>query len=120
MENDVLKNKIAPWQEKGQWYHLRIMRESEESMITIDYLHSDLIFQYSDLLFSSELNDWTITNIDQVIDMIAIFTLTSPPQNDSPVYAYNGGYNFKHRKFDVGFELFGMAGGYIDLYLYIV
>ena len=37
MENDVLKNKIAPWQEKGQWYHLRIMRESEESMITIDF-----------------------------------------------------------------------------------
>ena len=21
MENDVLKNKIAPWQEKGRWYH---------------------------------------------------------------------------------------------------
>lgn len=23
MENDVLKNKIAPWQEKGRWYHFR-------------------------------------------------------------------------------------------------
>lgn len=21
MENDVLRNKIAPWQEKGRWYH---------------------------------------------------------------------------------------------------
>ena len=21
MQNDVLKNKIAPWQEKGRWYH---------------------------------------------------------------------------------------------------
>lgn len=21
MENDVLKNKIVPWQEKGRWYH---------------------------------------------------------------------------------------------------
>lgn len=21
MENDVLKNEIAPWQEKGRWYH---------------------------------------------------------------------------------------------------
>lgn len=21
MENDILKNKIAPWQEKGRWYH---------------------------------------------------------------------------------------------------
>lgn len=24
MENDVLKNKIAPWQEKGRWYHLTV------------------------------------------------------------------------------------------------
>ena len=24
MQNDVLKNKIAPWQEKGRWYHAHI------------------------------------------------------------------------------------------------
>lgn len=24
MENDVLKNKMAPWQEKGRWYHVTI------------------------------------------------------------------------------------------------
>lgn len=24
MENDVLKNKIAPWQEKGRWYHMHV------------------------------------------------------------------------------------------------
>lgn len=24
MENDVLKNKIAPWQEEGRWYKIRI------------------------------------------------------------------------------------------------
>ena len=33
MENDVLRNKIAPWQEKGRWY--KITAESNGSVWTV-------------------------------------------------------------------------------------
>ena len=39
MQNDMLKNTIAPWQEKGRWYHLRLI--SDGSTWTIDKDHTD-------------------------------------------------------------------------------
>lgn len=40
MENDVLKNKIAPWQEKGRWYKFTIV--SDGSVFSVDQSKSDL------------------------------------------------------------------------------
>ena len=45
MENDVLKNKIAPWQEKGRWVKLTCV--SDGSVWKIDPDKSDPIFPNS-------------------------------------------------------------------------
>lgn len=45
MQNDMLKNNIAPWQDKGQWYHLKV--ESDGSAWSILYDESDERFQNS-------------------------------------------------------------------------
>ena len=42
MQNDVLKNSIAPWQEKGRWYHIQI--ESDGATWKINKDKSDSIF----------------------------------------------------------------------------
>lgn len=42
MQNDVLKNNIAPWQEKGRWYHLVV--KSNGTAWSIDKINSDQIF----------------------------------------------------------------------------
>ena len=34
MENDVLRNKIAPWQEKGRWYHGKVDLTGTPAFIT--------------------------------------------------------------------------------------
>ena len=51
MENDVLKNKIAPWQEKGRWYHLKVT--SDGSVWAINHNESDAIFANSVISASS-------------------------------------------------------------------
>ena len=47
MENDVLKNKIAPWQEKGRWYHAVVEVENSEWILLKD--ESDAFFSTSEL-----------------------------------------------------------------------
>lgn len=42
MQNDVLKNDIAPWQEKGQWYHAKIdangiINDSSDDLIKTEF-----------------------------------------------------------------------------------
>ena len=117
MENDVLKNKIAPWQEKGRWYHIRL-NVGGEAGINIDYSNSDPVFSDSELIDTEY--DRAITNIDQVIDMVYIVTSTSTPVNDQAFLIYINGYNFKNRRFELGFQSNGVSNGYVDLYLYIV
>lgn len=34
MENDVIKNKIAPWQSKGRWFHVFIESDGTTPKIT--------------------------------------------------------------------------------------
>lgn len=116
MQNDVLKNKIAPWQEKGRWHHIRLNVWDET--ITMDYDNSDPVFMNSELIRSDI--DKAITNIDQVIDMKYVVTPTSTPINDQPFATYSNGYNFKSRRFEIGFYRNGLKTGYVDLYLYIV
>ena len=38
MQNDVLKNNIAPWQEKGRWYHAHITESGIDSLNTDQFL----------------------------------------------------------------------------------
>lgn len=53
MQNDVLKNQIAPWQEKGRWYHGAF---NNNGLIQNE---TDL-FLYSDFLLDGSGNDWRI------------------------------------------------------------
>ena len=45
MQNDMLKNNIAPWQEKGRWYHLEF--ESTGTAWKLNKNHTDEIFHNS-------------------------------------------------------------------------
>ena len=40
MQNDVLKNNIAPWQEKGRWYKFKIL--SDGTNYSVDTDNSDV------------------------------------------------------------------------------
>lgn len=42
MQNDVLKNNIAPWQEKGRWYHAHITKTGIDSDNTDQFLIDNL------------------------------------------------------------------------------
>ena len=44
MQNDVLKNEIAPWQEKGRWYHAHITESGVDSVNTDQYLLDNVTF----------------------------------------------------------------------------
>lgn len=55
MENDVFKNKIVPWQEKGRWYHAHIVNSAIDADNTDKYLleHFTLNAEYA----HAKLND---------------------------------------------------------------
>ena len=38
MQNDVLKNEIAPWQEKGRWYHVHQTESGFDSANTDQFI----------------------------------------------------------------------------------
>ena len=42
MENDVLKNKMAPWQEKGRWYHATVKSDGTNWTIVNDETDAEL------------------------------------------------------------------------------
>ena len=44
MENDVLKNRIAPWQEKGRWYHAQLQLKADKSGFELIPEQSDSYF----------------------------------------------------------------------------
>lgn len=52
MQNDVLKNNIAPWQEKGRWYH-GIIDCATNAFITAD---CDDVIKNEFLLFQSGIS----------------------------------------------------------------
>lgn len=117
MQNDVLKNKIAPWQEKGRWYHLRFNIDGEDG-IYIDHDNSDPIFHDSEMIYTGI--EIVISNIDQVVDMRYIVTSTSTPVYDESFLIYSNGYNFQNKRFNLVIHSDGVSTGYVDLYLYIV
>ena len=45
MQNDMLKNNIAPWQERGRWYHAHL--SSNGTAYTLDKAKSDTFFSNS-------------------------------------------------------------------------
>ena len=59
MENDVLKNKIAPWQEKGRWYHG-----------LYDTATKNFITPYSDEIFHTMAFDEASTHVYLKTDYI--------------------------------------------------
>lgn len=52
MENDVLKNKIAPWQEKGRWYHAHITESGIDSLNTDKFLLDNMKIEAGSGFFS--------------------------------------------------------------------
>ena len=77
MENDVLRNKIAPWQEKGRWYHAHLTENG------LDTLHSDKFindnFTISSISTAITLNntDYTIIDFKYRINKSTIIANTS-------------------------------------------
>ena len=47
MQNDVLKNNIAPWQEKGRWYHANIYSSSSVSGINTNRTDSFIVDNFN-------------------------------------------------------------------------
>ena len=47
MQNDTLKNRIVPWQEKGRWYHAQL--HSNGTLWEIDLSNSDELFADFDI-----------------------------------------------------------------------
>lgn len=78
MQNDVLKNEIAPWQEKGQWYKIEL--NSDGAAWTIDVKNTDE--RLKNAVISSgyyvQLND---ANLDAMKECIldAVFKLYAFP-----------------------------------------
>lgn len=76
MENDVLKNKIAPWQEHGRWYHLKVNESGWITELTDDYILNNI--SYNGATGYITFRDKTKTILDYKI-IVNSFTATSNP-----------------------------------------
>lgn len=68
MQNDVLKNNIAPWQEKGRW--IKITCESDQSTWSIVPEESDTFFEDARIITRGTEGQPTFTCIDLDSDEI--------------------------------------------------
>ena len=62
MQNDVLKNEIAPWQEKGRWYHAHLTETGFDSSYTDKFILDNMLISSNS--GNAELN----TNAHALID----------------------------------------------------
>lgn len=65
MQNDVLKNKIAPWQEKGRWYHAFIESTGTALKLTICDLEGVRISGTSLLMPNSDFKLIDVKVVDE-------------------------------------------------------
>lgn len=79
MQNDVLKNEIAPWQEKGRWYH-GVVDPTTPAFITdrtdkyvID--HFTLLTSGQNIYLNPDSNE--IIGLDSIIKISADFARSS-------------------------------------------
>lgn len=74
MQNDVLKNEIAPWQEKGRWFHITAV--SDGSTWTIDADRTDEEFKNASIVSSNQI---LITTEDDSQPIDAKFIIHKKP-----------------------------------------
>ena len=79
MQNDVLKNEIAPWQEKGRWYHgvWDIATAAFETDKTDNYILTQLdivIGSSAAYAHCKKSTDRLITSVLQAVDKITAST----------------------------------------------
>lgn len=86
MQNDVLKNNIVPWQEKGRWYHLKL--ESDGTAWSIINSESDPIFNGAIIISSVYVYLSRQNDLFNVIDAMAI--INDIPQSGQSI-TYLGG-----------------------------
>ena len=120
MQNDMLKNNIAPWQEKGRWYHIRV--KSDGTVWTILYDESDKFFASSVIASSVYLvvNDPLLNNGEAfIVDDKYIF---------DHLARLAGGFNIPHGAFhrfmsntrqDIVLVAPTSYIGNVDIYLFI-
>lgn len=80
MQNDVLKNQIAPWQEKGRWYKGTYKRDANGISIDTDksdkFLIDVFLVSGVDFRVATEPNRVLCTIYDPVTKPGSTFTLT--------------------------------------------
>lgn len=82
MQNDMLKNNIAPWQEKGRWYHIEV--ESDGTQWTINHDNSDPLDAGAYASNQGYLVPWTDHPNTNIIDTKFIM-------HSHPSYAFGAG-----------------------------
>lgn len=116
MENDVLRNKIAPWQEKGRWYHgvvnvpNRTLVADKTDQFLIDHTTS-IIQTQSNLVL--DLDDINLKCIDSKFIMLDDYR-----RSDS-TYIYNIGYGRTTGETSVSIGYAGSAG-HSEFWVFIV
>ena len=120
MENDVLKNKIAPWQEKGRWYH----GLWNLSTSTFNSTETDAELLSADYTFSTSANTVYIKPAVSSNKRILYAVLK---QRGTINIATNHTINIgSHRIYTTGEEGIGFApysensSGFFDVWLFIV
>ena len=118
MENDVFKNKIAPWQEKGRWYHIKldsngIIQSETDTFIKNNFFldASGAFWRIGQTSSSYNIKPHRILNI--IIRESDDYAISSNTTINVSDYIYATGRNFKYLSAIP-------ATGTIDVWLFIV
>lgn len=113
MQNDVLKNKIAPWQENGRWYHANITSTGSSWVFNFD--KSDPVFAGSAITPGNILVTPFDYNKEIITDIKVILHKT-------PTDIISVGYNAFYIRFSTNQNIFlcpvGSYTGEIDLWIF--
>lgn len=113
MENDVLRNKIAPWQEKGRWYHARFVYNNGWDY---DYDNSDPYF--ANKTVSS--NYATLTDDHDYVPLTAHQILYNDGATGAAFNYSTGQFRRTAQRTVLVLQTSSTFYGTIDLYVFIV
>lgn len=120
MQNDILKNTIAPWQEKGRWYHAYFV--SDGSAWSIDKTKSDPFFVNTTITGSLTVvvRDPDLDSYDKVMIDIKIRVRDNITANTLNLYSNNFNISLAPNR---QYILLGTPSNYIgdaDCWIYVI
>ena len=115
MENDVLKNKIAPWQETGRWYHIAC--DSNGTTWTLDQIHCDPL---PNLIITGSQYIIPFDDVDHVIIDIKVKVVGTPLSTIDFTTYYGVRLAASPNRYAIRLPDPTSLNGHVDIWIFVV